>query len=314
MACAMKLIIQIPCYNEEEALPETLKHIPRKVDGIDKVEIMVVNDGSTDGTSEAARKNGVHHILELPHRGLAAAFASGMENALEKGADIIVNIDADNQHPGEKIPEIIRPILDTRAGMVIACRHIYDPKVSSLLKRAYYKIGAWTVNFLTGLDIPDPTCGFRAFSRDTAMRLHVASNYSYTVDTIIQAAIQKILIAKISIKGAEPARKSTRLFKSKFRFVYRQSTTILRVFVYHRPLVFFLFIAAIFFCVSAALAGRYMYLFFISGAGGHVKLVVASGVLFLTSFLMFILGIIADMLGYHRKMLNEVIYLLRKNK
>jgi len=310
----MKLIIQIPCYNEEEVLPETLKHVPRSIDGINEIEIMIVDDGSTDRTVEVARTNGVHHVLERPHQGLAAAFASGMEHAVEKGADIIVNMDADNQHPGEKIPEIIRPILDSKAGMVIACRNIYDPAASSLLKRIYYRVGAWTVNFLTGLNVPDPTCGFRAFSRDTAMRIHVASNYSYTVDTIIQAAIQKIPIARISIKVVQPARKSTRLFKSKLRFIYRQSTTILRVFVYHRPLVFFLFIAAVFFFASAALAGRYIYLFFVSGGAGHVKMVIASGVLFLTSFLMFILGIIADMLGYHRKMLNEIIYLLRKNK
>lgn len=307
----MKLIVQIPCYNEENTLPQTLKHIPRKIDGIDTVEIMVINDGSTDRTSEVARENGVHHIIDIPHIGLAGAFSRGIEEALRRGADILVNTDADNQYPGEKIPELIKPILDGKAEIVIGCRDIYDPNKVPFMKRLFYRIGAWVVNFLTGMKIKDPTSGFRAFSKEALLRLRVATDYSYTVDTVIQAAMKKIPIETIEIKTNETTRPS-RLYKNIFQFIWKQGGTIIRVFAYYRPLVLFSALSLIFFAFSLILGVRYIYYMALGEGKGHIQSVIASGVLFIVSFLLLSLGIIADMLGHLRSLVEDLLYRERR--
>jgi glycosyltransferase involved in cell wall biosynthesis len=308
----MKLVIQIPCYNEESSLPETLKHIPKKVEGVDEVEIMVINDGSTDRTSEVARGLGLH-VVDLPRVGLARAFSAGLENALRRGADIVVNIDADNHYPGEMIPELIKPIINGNAGMVIGERDIYDKKKNPFIKRIFYRIGAWAVKTLTGLDIKDPTSGFRAFSKDAIMKISVASDYSYTVDTVIQCAMKKIPIATIDVITNPPLRPS-RLFKNLPQFLFKQGATIIRVFTYYRPLFIFLLLSAVFFLFSFLLTGRYIYFMAVGEGRWHVQSVVVSGILFITGFLLFILGLLADMLGNIRRLLEEVLYWLKKEK
>jgi glycosyltransferase involved in cell wall biosynthesis len=308
----MKLVIQIPCYNEETSLPETVRHIPKKVEGVDEVEVIVVNDGSTDKTSEVAKNLGLH-VVDLPRVGLARAFSAGLETALKNGADIVVNIDADNHYPGEMIPEIIKPILKGNAGMVIGERDIYDKRKTPFIKRIFYRIGAWAVKILTGLDIKDPTSGFRAFSRDAIMRISVASDYSYTVDTVIQCAMKKIPIATINVLTNPPLRPS-RLFKSIPQFLLKQGATIIRVFTYYKPLFVFLLLSTIFFLCSFILAGRYIYFMSIGKGTGHVQSVIASGVLFITGFLMLMLGLIADMLGNIRRLLEEILYRIKKEK
>jgi len=308
----MKLVIQIPCYNEETSLPETIRHIPKKVEGVDEVEVIVVNDGSTDKTSEVAKNLGLH-VVDLPRVGLARAFSAGLEAALKNGADIVVNIDADNHYPGEMIPEIIKPILKGNAGMVIGERDIYDKRKTPFIKRIFYRIGAWAVKILTGLDIKDPTSGFRAFSRDAIMRISVASDYSYTVDTVIQCAMKKIPIATINVLTNPPLRPS-RLFKSIPQFLLKQGATIIRVFTYYKPLFVFLLLSTIFFLCSFILAGRYIYFMSIGKGTGHVQSVIASGVLFITGFLMLMLGLIADMLGNIRRLLEEILYRIKKEK
>jgi glycosyltransferase involved in cell wall biosynthesis len=308
----MKLVIQIPCYNEETSLPETVRHIPKKVEGVDEVEVIVVNDGSTDKTSEVAKNLGLH-VVDLPRVGLARAFSAGLEAALKNRADIVVNIDADNHYPGEMIPEIIKPILKGNAGMVIGERDIYDKRKTPFIKRIFYRIGAWAVKILTGLDIKDPTSGFRAFSRDAIMRISVASDYSYTVDTVIQCAMKKIPIATINVLTNPPLRPS-RLFKSIPQFLLKQGATIIRVFTYYKPLFVFLLLSTIFFLCSFILAGRYIYFMSIGKGTGHVQSVIASGVLFITGFLMLMLGLIADMLGNIRRLLEEILYRIKKEK
>jgi len=308
----MKLVIQIPCYNEEASLPETVKHIPKKVEGVDEVEIVVINDGSTDRTSEVARNLGLH-VVDLPRVGLAKAFSAGLENALKMGADIVVNIDADNHYPAEMIPELIKPILNGNAGMVIGERDIYDKKKNPFIKRIFYRIGARVVRTLTGLDIKDPTSGFRALSKDAITKISIASDYSYTVDTVIQCAMKKIPIATINVITNPPLRPS-RLFKSLPEFLLKQGTTIMRVFAYYRPLFVFLLFSAVFFLFSFFLAGRYIYFMSIGEGRGHVQSVIASGVLFITGFLLLILGLLADMLGNIRRLVEEVLYWLKKEK
>lgn len=307
----MKLIIQIPCYNEETTLPETLKHLPAKIEGIDRIEIMVINDGSTDRTSEIARKNGVHHIIDIPHLGLAGAFSCGVEEGLKRGADILVNTDADNQYPGERIPDLIKPILEGKAEIVIGCRDIYNHKKVPFIKRVFYRLGAWVVNSLTGLKINDPTSGFRAFSREALLKLRVTTDYSYTVDTIIQAGMKKIPVETIDIKTNEQTRPS-RLYKNIFQFIWRQGSTILRVFAYYRPFIVFSTLSLLFFIISFALGVRYLYFVHIGQGKGHVQSVIASGVLFIVSFLLFSLGILADILGHLRNLLDEILYRERK--
>lgn len=308
----MKLVIQIPCYNEEVSLPETIKYIPRNVEGVDEVEVMVVNDGSTDRTVEVARSLGLY-VLDLPKVGLAKAFSRGLETALGKGADIVVNIDADNHYPGEMIPQLIKPILEGKAGMVIGERDIYDKRKTPLIKRIFYRIGALTVRLLTGLKISDPTSGFRALSREAAMRLSVATDYSYTVDIVIQCAMKKIPVATMSVKTNPPLRPS-RLFKSLPQFLLKQGATIIRVFAYYRPLFVFFIISLMFFFCSLVLGGRYIYFMSIGEGRGHVQSVIACGVLFIAGFLMVMLGLVADMLGNIRRLLEDVLYTIKKEK
>ncbi|MCS6805511.1 MAG: glycosyltransferase family 2 protein [Acidobacteriota bacterium] len=230
----MKLIIQIPCYNEAETLPLTLDDLPRQIEGIDQIEILVIDDGSSDDTVEVARSRNVHHVVRLtPHRGLAAAFNAGLRAGLQRGADVIVNMDGDHAFRAEDIARLIAPILAGRAGMVIGVRPLDDRRYFPPLKKALHRLGSWLISRLIGQAIPDPTSGFRAYSRDAAMKLHIVSRHTYVLESIIQAAHQGVAFAHVPI-GVNPPLRPSRLIKSTAHYVAQSAWTVLRACVSYR--------------------------------------------------------------------------------
>ena len=307
----MKLIIQIPCYNEAETLPVTIGELPTSVPGVDKVEFLVVNDGSTDNTSEVARKLGVHHVLDLPHQGLALTFIAGMEHALELGADILVNTDGDNQYPAKMIPALVEPILKKKAHMVIGERDVDNPHRVPALKRMLYGLGASVVNALTGLKVKDPTSGFRAFSREAMLRITSCSEFSYTLDTIIQLSKKRLPIATIEIIP-NPALRESRLFKSMWRFVVNQSLTILRVYLLYEPFKVFSALGVLFLTLSLLLFGRYAVFFFQGAGRGHVQSFVLGGVMLVLAVLSVFVGLVAEQVRGNRALLEDILYRMKR--
>lgn len=275
----MKLIIQIPCYNEAESLPITLEKLPKELEGFDKVEWLIVNDGSTDNTVEIAKKCGVHHVVELTkNQGLAKAFVAGINKCIELKADIIVNTDADNQYKAEDIPKLINPILEKKAEYVIGERPISDTEHFSPIKKLLQKLGSWVVRKASGTNIPDAPSGFRALSYDCAKQLNVYNNYTYTLETIIQAGQKNIAIVSVPIQTNEDLRPS-RLVKSMPSYIKKSIVTIVRIFVVYKPFRFFMSIAIILFTLGFLLGIRFLYFWFTSEGDGHIQSVILSGVL-----------------------------------
>ena len=302
----MKLIIQIPCFNEEATLPITLADLPRTVPGIDEVEWLVIDDGSTDRTAEVARQHGVDHIVVHPRNmGLARAFMSGLDAALEFGADVIVNTDADNQYSAQCIPLLVAPILEERADMVIGARTIDSIEHFSGIKKILQRIGSWTVRIASGTDIPDAPSGFRAFSRDAAGRLNVYSNYTYTLETIIQAGQKRMALAWIPVETNESLRPS-RLMRGTLSYVVRSIATILRIFVVYRPFQFFVSVGAILLGTGTIVAARFFY-FYLAGDGqGHIQSLILASILVGIGFQTVMVGFVADLLGVNRSLLEEL--------
>lgn len=307
----MKLIVLIPCFNEEKTLPLVVKSIPRKIKGVDKVEILVVNDGSTDKTVEVAKKVGVDYILNNKgNKGLAKSFAAGLEKALELGADIIVNTDGDNQYPQKDIPRLIEPILSGRAEIVIADRQTSKIKHFSPFKKFCQKLGSWMVGFLAGMKIPDAVSGFRAYSKDAAMQLNIVTEFSYAIETIIQATKKKIPIAFIKI-NTNPKTRESRLFKNSWQHIKKSAATMIRVFTMYEPLKTFSFIAIIFIIPGLLLGIRFLYFFFAHAAGGHIQSLILASILLILGFQIFLIGLVADLIANNRKLIEDIIY---KNK
>ncbi len=310
----MKLIIQIPCFNEAETLPGTVRLLPRQVHGIDQVEILVVDDGSDDQTVEAARASGADHIVCLPHHaGLAAAFAAGLNASLELGADIIVNTDADNQYHPEDIPALIQPILDGKAEMVIGDRGVAGQAEFSPVKRLLQTVGSQIVGKAAGLAIPDATSGFRAITREAALRTIVLSDYSYTLETLIQAGSHKTRVRYIPIR-TNPKTRPSRLMRGIFDYVAHSSVTILRAYTMYRPLRVFTLVSLVFLLLGGIGSVRYLY-FYSQGLGaGHIQSVVLSAVLLIVGFQILLIGLVADLISFNRKILEEILYRIRKMK
>ena len=312
----MKLIIQIPCYNEEDSLPETLKELPLKIDGIDQIEILIIDDGSTDQTSNIAKECNVNHIIRHKiNQGLAQAFRSGIEFCVNQSADIIVNTDADNQYPGAMIPNLIEPIVEKKADIVIGDRQIGKIGHFSRTKKVLQRLGSWTIRKVSGTDIPDAPCGFRAFSKEAALKMNVLTDYTYTLETIIQAGRNNIIMTSIPIYINPPTR-SSRLMKSTLSYIGKSTKTILMLFVYYEPLRFFIYLSTPFFIFGGTLWLRYLYLIFtlqdvVSGA--FIQSVVVGGISLLFGIFLFCLGLIGDILKKNRLLNEEQLYLIKKN-
>ena len=308
----MKLIIQIPCLNEAETLEIALNDLPKHIDGIDEIEYLIINDGSTDNTVEVARKWGVHYVVNFKqNKGLARGFMAGIDACLRNGADIIVNTDADNQYCGEDIEKIVRPILDGKADIVIGERPIDQTDHFSPLKKKLQHIGSWTVRVASKSDIPDAPSGFRAYSRDAAMRLNVVNPYTYTLETIVQAGQEKFAMTSVPIRTNEELRES-RLFNSMFGYVKKSMVTIVRSFMMYKPLKFFGLIGSGLFLIGLILGIRFLVFMFGGNAGGHVQSLILASTLLMMGTMTVIIGLQADIIAANRKLLEDIQFHVRK--
>jgi len=307
-----KLIIQIPCYNEEATLGITLSELPRQLPGVDCVEWLVVDDGSRDRTVEVAKACGVDYIVNLPtNQGLAKAFMAGLEGALKAGADIIVNTDADNQYCAEDIPKLIQPILLKEAEIVIGARPILDIEHFSPTKKLLQKLGSWVVRLASQTDIPDAPSGFRAFSREAAMQLNVFNEYTYTLETIIQAGQKGMAITSVPIRTNGYLRPS-RLVKSIPVYIKRSIFTIFRIFMTYKPLRFFLLLGGVPFTIGFGLGFRWLIYFLLGTERTRIPSLILAAILMLMGFQLWILGLVADLLAVNRKLLEEIQLRMRR--
>lgn len=302
----MKLIVQIPALNEEDTLAEAIAAIPRSIPGIQSVEVLVIDDGSTDRTVAVAKAAGADHVLQMSsHVGLARAFLAGIEECLALGADIIVNTDADNQYCADDIPALIAPVQDRRAQIVVGARPIKEIESFSPIKKLLQRLGSWVVRIASGSDIPDAPSGFRAYARDAAARLCVVNTYTYTLETIIQAGRKRIPMTSVPVRVNKVTRPS-RLFKGIRQYITRSIKTILRVFVIYAPLRFFMTLAALFALPGLTGIGRFLYFYVSDGGAGHIQSLVLSGVLLAMATILFAVGILADLIAANRSLLEDI--------
>jgi len=308
----MKLIIQIPCYNEEATLPQTVQDLPRALPGVDEIEYLVVDDGSTDHTVEAAQAAGVHHIVHLKrNQRLASAFLAGLEAALQAGADVVVNTDADNQYQGEEIGRLIRPILEGRADIVVGDRGVAVSEHFSPLKRLLQHWGSWVVERAAGIPIPDATSGFRAFTREAALRLTVLSDHTYTLETLIQAGARRMAVAYVPVR-TNPQTRQSRLIRSIPSFIVLSIVTILRFYTMYRPLRVFMTMGGALIAGGVALGLRFLYFFLQARGAGHIQSLILAAILIIVGFQVCLIGLIADLVRLNRKMMEETLYRVRR--
>ncbi len=308
----MKLIIQIPCYNEAEILPKTLSEFPDHLSGFDTVEILVVDDGSSDDTALVAREHGADHIAHLDrHLGLAQAFARGLDACLRLGADVIVNTDADNQYHASDIKRLVEPILNGEAELVIGDRGVTSVEHFPAHKRVLQALGSRVVSATAGLEIPDATSGFRAMTREVALETMVLSNYSYTLETLIQAGAKKVRVAFVPITTNPPERPS-RLFSNIRNYLVNSTVTIMRSFAMYRALRIFTGLSAFMLLAGALIGVRFLY-FYLQGQGsGMVQSLILAAVFLIVGVITFLIGLLADLVSFNRKILEEILYRLRK--
>lgn len=309
----MKLIIQIPCNNEEKTLPITLKELPKKIDGIDEIEILIINDGSRDRTEEVARALGVKNILSFPKkRGLAHAFKSGLDSAVQSGADIIVNTDGDNQYKGEDIKLLVEPILKNRAQIVIGCRNILEIKHFSFMKKMLQRIGSHFVRKFSNTAVKDVTSGFRAYSRDAALRVNIFSDYTYTLESLIQAGRNNMPIECVDIR-TNPKLRESRLMKSMLGYIMRSMANVLRIYLMYEPLKSFFMIGSVSILSGMVLVGRFLIAHFTRPTGGgHVQSLIIAAVFILAGFGAIMMGLLGDIISANRRINEEILYRLKK--
>lgn len=308
----MKLIIQIPCLNEAATLPETIKDLPRFIEGVDEIEILIIDDGSTDETVGVARSLGVHHIVRhTNNKGLAEAFMSGMDACLRLGADIIVNTDGDNQYKGENIAGLIGPILNGEADIVVGDRQTNGIPHFSFLKKRLQSVGSWVVRHVSETQIPDAPSGFRAFSREAALRMNVISRFSYTLETIIQAGKKNLAVASVPVTTNQKLRES-RLFKSIPNYLKRSVATIFRIYTMYEPLKTFSMIGGLIFGAGMVLSLRFLYFYFTGGGSGHIQSLILSAVLMMIGFQVGMIGLVADLIGGVRRLVEDALFRIKR--
>ena len=308
----MKLIIQIPCYNEAGTLAITLGDLPRKVDGFDTVEWLIIDDGSTDDTAAVAKAHGVDHIVSFSkNQGLARGFMAGLDACLNLGADVIVNTDADNQYDARDIPVLVRPILDNRADLVIGARPISEIQHFHLVKKLLQRLGSWIVRLASQTSIPDAPSGFRALSREAALRLNVFNDYTYTLETIIQAGQKNMAIVSVPVRVNDDLRPS-RLVKSKARYVRRSVVTIIRIFVVYRPFRFFMVSGLLVVLAGFVIGLRFLYYYLQDGGAGHIQSLILASILLGIGFQTMLVAFLADLLAVNRRLMEDVQFRLRK--
>lgn len=302
----MKLIIQIPCYNEEASLPITLNALPKQISGIDEIEILVIDDGSTDKTVEVAKANGVQHIVSMPHNcGLAKAFVAGINGALAQGADIIVNTDADNQYCANDIEKLVRPILNKEADIVIGTRPVSNISHFSLLKKNLQKLGSWVMRRVSSTHVEDAPSGFRAFSRSAALQINIFDNYTYTLETIIQARAKGLQLVCVPINVNPDLRKS-KLVRNMFDYIRRSVFTMLRMFIIYRPFRFFSILASLFFISGSLIGLRFLYYYVFSSGSGHIQSLILSAILIIISVQIGVIAILSELFSINRKLLEDI--------
>ncbi len=307
-----KLIIQIPCLNEAATLPATLRDLPASIPGIDIIEILVIDDGSRDDTVGVARAHGVHHIVRFRrNKGLAAAFMAGIDAAVKLGADFIVNTDADNQYSGADIPKLLAPLLAGDADICIGDRNIQALHHLTRSRKFLQRLGSWVVRQVSGTQVPDTTSGFRAYTREAALRMSLVSEFTYTLESLIQAGKRRMAIAHVPI-ATNPRTRESRLFDNVFSYIKRSAATIVRIYASHEPLKIFSYIGLTIFSVGFVISVRFLY-YYVTGTGlGHLQSLILSAVLLIVGFQIVLIGLVADLISGSRKLLEDVLYRVRQ--
>lgn len=311
----MKLVIQIPAWNEEDCLGQTLDNLPTEIEGIDLISVQVIDDGSTDRTAEVAREHGAE-VVRLPvHRGLAVAFATGLQAAVENGADVIVNTDADGQYDPRDISKLVAPILSGQAQMVIGDRQVETLNRFSATKKLLQRLGSWVVRKLSQTDVKDATSGFRAISRETALKLHVFTRFTYTLETILQAGEAGLRVVSVPIRSASEEQRPSRLFKSNFGYILRSLESLARIVILYNPLRIFLRIGAVPVTVGTALLLRFLWFFLTGGnPAGHVQSLLLAVILIVVGVQIWVVGIVADLIAVNRRLLEESVERARDHR
>lgn len=308
----MKLIVQIPCFNEAETLEIALNDLPRHIEGIDEIEYLIINDGSLDNTVEVAEKWGVNYVVNFKrNKGLAKGFMAGIDACLRQGADIIVNTDADNQYVAADIEKLVRPILDGKSDIVIGERPIDETEHFSPLKKKLQHFGSWVVREASATDIPDAPSGFRAYSKEAALRLNVVNEYTYTLEQIVQAGRNKMAIISVPIRTNGELRPS-RLFGSMFSYIKKSMLTIVRAYIMYKPLRFFVSLGCVPLLIGVALGIRFIILFFMGSGNGNIQSLILCSLMIMIGVLIIVLGMLADVIAANRKMLEDIQYHVRK--
>jgi len=308
----MKLIVQIPAYNEESTIAQTLRDIPKKIEGIQQIETLVIDDGSSDQTVDAAKKGGANHILQLKtHRGLSAAFIAGIDNALRLGADIIVNTDADNQYAGADIARLVAPIVRGTAEVVIGDREVAKSPHMSPVKRTLQRLGSWSVGVASGVSVSDATSGFRAFSREAATQINVFNPFTYTLETIIQSGNRNLGVQSVAVR-TNPTTRPSRLYRGIGTYLRKSASTMFRIYTLYKPLKTFFAIGALLILFGVAIGARFLWFFFEGDRGGHVQSLILAAVFLIVGFQTMLIGLVADLISVNRRLSEEVLIRLRK--